>query len=221
MHAGMEHSETRAPARRDDGRETERMKLDLRFSERPLEELWCEAVVSLVFQRRFLTHGILAGLDDKLSGFLRTLEERGLWTGTYGENLLVASQGMIKAEKVLLCGLGPAADGDPAGLAGRVEEAGVALLKMRIRDFGIHIPVMEGWESEYPNQLESAVRRIVDPYLQTHRQDEEYRLKIVFSLERFIMGSMLPVAQRIREGVDPDMEVSVVLEQERKNAIGT
>jgi hypothetical protein len=217
----MENSEARVPAESDHGRDKGRMKLDLRFSERPLEDLWCEAVVALVFQRKFLTMGALAGLDGKLGGLLGRLEEGEIWTGAEGENLLVASQGMIKAEKILLCGLGPAPDCDPACLAGRVEQAGVALLKMHVQDFGIHIPAMEGRESEYPSHLETAVHHLVSPYLRAYCKNAEFRLKVVFSLERFLTGPMLPAVESIREGFGPEVEVSVVLERERKNAINT
>lgn len=196
------------------------MKLDLRFSERALEDLWCDAVVALVFQRRFLIPGALAGLDGKLGGFLGRLEERRIWTGAHGEDLLVASQGMIKAGKVLLWGLGPSLDCDFACMAHRVEEAGMALAKMHVQDLGIHVPMLEGRESEYPSHLETAVRRLVAPYLREYRQDSEYRLKAVFSLERFMRGPVLPAAESIREGFGPDIEVSVVFERERKSGIG-
>ena len=196
------------------------MKLDLRFSERTLEDLWCEALVALVFQRKFLTPGVMNGLDGKLGGFLGRLEERKIWTGAHGENLLVASQGMIKAGKVLLWGLGSSLDCDLACLAGRVEEAGVALVKMHIQDFGIHVPMLEGREGEYPAHLETVVGRLVDPYLQAHRRDPGYRLKIVFSLDRFQTGPMLPAVESLRKSLGTEIEVSVVLERERKNAIG-
>jgi len=217
----MENSEAQVRGGSDRGRDTGQMKLDLRFSERPLQDLWCEAVVALVFQRKFLTLGFLAGLDGKLGGLLGRLEKQQIWTGAERENLLVASQGMIKAEKVLLWGLGPGPDCDPACLAGRVEEAGTALMKMHVQDFGIHIPTMEGREGEYPSHLETAVHHLVAPYLRAYRKDAEFRLKVVFSLERFLTGAMLPAVESIREGFGPEVEVSVVLERERKNAINT
>ena len=53
------------------------MKLDLRFSERPLEDIWCQAVVALVFQKPNLAGGVLSGLNEKMVGFLTYLEEKG------------------------------------------------------------------------------------------------------------------------------------------------
>ena len=81
------------------------MKLDLRFSDRPLESLWCQAVAALVFRGPDLTEGALFGLNEKMAGFLSDLQERGFWTGRRGESILVASQDAIRAEKILLKGL--------------------------------------------------------------------------------------------------------------------
>ena len=39
------------------------MKLDLRFSERPIEDFLCEAVAALVFQKPRVTEGVLSGLN--------------------------------------------------------------------------------------------------------------------------------------------------------------
>jgi hypothetical protein len=83
------------------------MRLDLRFSTRPLEDLWCQAVAVLVFQGPSMEKGVLSGLNKKMSGFLTNLVEKGLWTGETGENFLLATQNMIKAEKVVLHGMGP------------------------------------------------------------------------------------------------------------------
>ncbi|MFP3928639.1 MAG: M17 family peptidase N-terminal domain-containing protein, partial [Desulfobacteraceae bacterium] len=149
------------------------MKLDLRFSERPVESLWCQAIAALVPQRTFLAQGVLASLDAKLGGFLARLEEKGFWTGEYGENLLVASQGMIKADKILLAGLGPSESCSLECVVGRAAEVGSALVKLRAQDLGVHIPVMEGREQEYPECVEDSVRAIVGPYISAHGDEAD------------------------------------------------
>ncbi len=197
------------------------MKLDLRFSERPLEDLWCEAVVAFVFQRTFLMKGGLSGLDAKLGGMLGRLEQSGFWAAKRGEDLLVASQGRIKAEKVLLCGLGPAAQGGSSCLPEQVERVGGVLERLRVRDFAVHIPMVEGEETEYPEQLEAATRNLATPYMRASLEAVDPVLKIVFSIERFFPGSLVPLTGKLRSRLEPGFDLSVVVERERREALGT
>jgi hypothetical protein len=196
------------------------MRLDFRFSERPLEDLWCEAVVAFVFQRRFMTMGMISGLDAKLGGLLGRIQAAGFWTGGLGEDVLVASQGMIKAEKVLLCGLGPVRECDAEGLIHQVERVGRVLKGIHVTDFAVHIPIMDGAEAEYPAHLEASVRSLAAPYTQGPGDVNGGQLKIVFPVERFFSGSLLPVADRLRAAYGADFDVSVVIEGEKREAVG-
>ena len=121
------------------------MKLDLRFSDRPLEDLLCQAVAALVFQRPHVTESVLSGLNEKMGGTLADLEEKGIWTGAKGENVLLASQGTIGAEKILLHGLGQRSDWDVSLLSDGIMALGSALDKIEIKEFGIEAP-----QQDYP-----------------------------------------------------------------------
>ena len=196
------------------------MRLDFRFSARPLENLWCEAVVAFVFRKTFLTQGVLSGLDAKMGGLLGRLEAAGFWTAEHGEKLLVASEGRIRAEKLLLCGLGEGSDWESPVPADWTAGIGRVLLGLRISDFAIHVPMREGEEADYPARLEASVENLAAPYLEAYGGSADHVLKIVFSIERFFSGGLLPVADRLRSRFGSEFDLSVVIERERSRAVG-
>lgn len=184
----------------------------MRFSERSPDSLWCDAVVMFVFQKRFLALGLLSGLDAKMGGLLGRLEKIGFWTGSLQEDLLLASQGGVKAEKILLCGLGPPEECTFACLAGQVERVGGVLHRLGIKDLAVHIPLLEGAEADYPNHLEHSVERLAAPYIQSGRHSPDFLLKVVFSVERYFSAPLFPMVERLRERLGRDCDASVVID---------
>ncbi|MDY7035159.1 MAG: hypothetical protein SV375_03200 [Thermodesulfobacteriota bacterium] len=191
--------------------------MDLRFSDRSLENLWCQAVVAFVFQRPHLLGGVLSGLNEKMAGFLTFLEEKGFWTGTGGETILLASQNMINADKILLKGLGPNSDYDTKILVDRMREVSSTLDKIDINEFGIYIPTLEGLEAEYPAYLEISVLHLVDSFLENHRNESHFLLKIIFSIERYLTSDLKPMMSRLRDHFFSRLDFSIILDQETKN----
>jgi len=196
------------------------MRLDFRFSERPLENLWCEAVVAFVFRKVFLTRGMLSELDAKMGGFLGRLEKAGFWTAARGERLLVASEGRIKAEKLLLCGMGDGSDREASVLPEETAGVGRVLLAMQVSDFAVHLPMREGEETDYPARLEATVESLAAPYMEAWSDFPGRELKVVFSIERFFSDALHPVADRLRGRFGSDYDLSVVIERERSRAVG-
>jgi hypothetical protein len=197
------------------------MKLDLRFSDRPLESLWCQAVAALVFQGPDLTDGALSGLNEKMARFLSDLQEKGFWTGSRGETVLLASQDAIRAEKILLKGLGESTDYDAKLLVSHIREVGTTFNKMEIKEFGIHIPVFEGSDEEHASHLEMCARQVANPFFQHHRGESDFTLKIIFSVENCTDEILGPVAGRLREYFDLQADFSVVIDLEGENQSNT
>ncbi len=197
------------------------MKLDLRFSDRPLESLWCQAVAALVFQGPDLTVGALFGLNEKMAGFLSHLQEKGFLTGSRGETVLLASQDAIRAEKILLKGLGESRDYDAQLLVNHIREVGTTFNKMGVKEFGIHIPVFQGLEQEHPSHLEMCARQVANPFFQCHRGESDFILKIIFSVENCTDEVLGPVAGRLREYFDLQADFSVVIDLGRDNQSNT
>ena len=100
------------------------MRLDLRFVARPLEDIWCPILVALAFEDPGDNPGGIGGLDARTGGYLSRLRRQGFWTGAESETLLVASRGMVKAEKILLKGLGMESGYDASGLSRCLKAAG-------------------------------------------------------------------------------------------------
>ena len=192
------------------------MKLDLRFSDCPLEDLLCQAVAALVFQRPLVTEGVLSGLNEKMGGSLADLEEKGMWTGAKGENVLLASQGTIKAEKVLLRGLGQRSDWDVSLLSDGIMALGSALDKIEIKEFGIQIPLFEDLEGEYIPHLELSARHIVDPFLENHRSESDYLLKIIFSVKNDLGDPLSSMVKRLKEYFHSLLDFSIITERGTK-----
>jgi hypothetical protein len=174
------------------------MRLEIRFSNRPLESLVCPAVAILTFSNPDSEKGMPSGLYDRMRGFWPCLEETDFWSGARGETLLLASDGLISADKILLKGLGESTAFDAINLTDRVGEVGAALDGIGVREFGISIPTEADFEEAYASQLELAARHLVEPFLENHQDDAHYRLKIIFSLGAFPLATLTPVILRLR-----------------------
>jgi len=191
------------------------MRLDLRFSDRPIESLWCQAVAALVFQRPDISAGALLGLNEKLSGTLTELMEKGVWTGERDESFLLAPQNMIRAGKLLFHGLGQVSDYQIPVLEDGIRKLGSALDNMGVDEFGIHIPIPAGLRIEYASHLECAARHIVSPFLENHNNDPVFLLKVIFSVEKGLIGILGPVVSRLREYFTPIIDFSIIIDHKK------
>jgi hypothetical protein len=114
-------------------------------------------------------------------------------------------------------------DGSDRGASVLPEEtAGVGrvLLAMQVSDFAVHLPMREGEETDYPARLEATVESLAAPYLEAWSDFPERELKVVFSIERYFSGGLLPLADRLRGRFGSDYDLSVVIERERSRAVG-
>jgi len=192
------------------------MRLDLRLSDRPLENLWCQAIVATVFKGPYLTEGALSGLDGKMSGYLTSLEKNGFWTATRGEAILVTSQNKIRADKILLKGLGKSSDFEIQLLADCMTEVGSMLDKIEVREFGIYLSPVEVLEAEFPSHLELSVCHMVDPFQKKYNSDPDFILKIIFSIEERFMTILDPIKGRLREYFSSLLDFSIIIDSHRQ-----
>jgi len=187
------------------------MRLDLRFSERSLENIWCQAVTAFSFQPLDLDLSGLDNLNLKMGGPLTDLLASGRWTGEKGESFLLSSQGAIPAEKILFLGLGPASECNLEILQGRMLSMGSALDKLAVNDFAIYLPLIMGREKEYAAYLEHSVPWLVRPFYETHGSQGDYRLKIVCCVKRGSIYELGPIIASLREYFSTLMECSIVV----------
>lgn len=189
------------------------MKLDLRFTNRPLEDLWCDTVIAFVFQGAVQNRNGITGLDAKTSGTLTALAEKGFWTGVEGETLLVPSQDMIKAHKMLLKGLGSYSRYGIDLFVEKVREVGTTLDRLAVNDVGIRIPVNEGAESEYHLYVETACVHLVDTFLSGHKDKDDFLLKLVVSLEDAFVVDIEQAVRQLKEHFKAKLDYTIVFDR--------
>ena len=174
------------------------MRLELRFSKRPLEGLTCQAIVITAFNDPDWPKGDLVALYDRMKNLWPDLEKTGFWAGAPGETLLLASQGVIGADKILFKGLGERAVFDTIDLTDRVAEVGATLDGIGVREFGIRIPVVADSDEAHASHLELAACHLVEPFLEHHQSEAGFTLKITFSVGTYPSTMLTPVILRLR-----------------------
>lgn len=157
------------------------MRLDLRFVEASLEDLWCEALAALVFQEPYDTQGTIFALDARTGGYLSMLREAGFFQAALGSTILLASEGRIKADKIVLKGLGPKADCSPEKFLKCIAELGDSLARIGIRDFAVWIPLPGNLERDLSGFFGEACIAMLRSYEKMHGSDAGFYLKTVFS----------------------------------------
>jgi len=189
------------------------MKLDLRFTVRPLENLWCDTVIALVFQNPFRYGNDVFGLDRKTSGALTRLWKKGFLTGEKAETLLMAAQNMIRADKILLKGLGPHSDYGVECLGERVLELGNTLMQMTINDIAIRIPVAEDPAPAHGVYIESACTHLVDAFLMKHEKDDDFILKMVVTSDEPWAHDLESTIRHLKEYFMSKLDYTIIIDR--------
>jgi hypothetical protein len=192
------------------------MRPDIRFSDRPLEDIWCQAVSVLVFQRPSINMGALSSLDRKMIGGLSKLLEDERWTGDRGENFLFATQNMIKADKLLFHGLGPQSEFSTSVLKEEAGKLGNTLDKLGINEFGVHVPVTEGLEAEYASHIEASAKGLLKAYYRNHKDEQDFDLKIIFTMETRFMDMLDYIVERLRKYLRKMPDSSIIIDNKSR-----
>ena len=148
-----------------------------------------------------------------MTGTLADILEKGLWTGEKGENYLIATQSMIKADKLLFHGLGLQSELNLQAFEKEIKALGITLEKMGVNEFGIYIPVVKDRLEEYLDYLEISAKKLPEAFWGKHKEEQEYILKIVFSVDRDYLNNFDPVIEKIRNYFRPVTDVSVIIDK--------
>ena len=189
------------------------MRLDLRFTNRPPEELWCQAVVMLSFRVRDNMSPFLDSIDKKMTGSIRNIVNSGIWSGERGDKLLFATQNSIKADKLLIHGLGEESMYSIEVLEREIDNAGHALIKMDINEFGLQIPEISAGETDFDIYIETAVKNLVRVYLDKYRDVHDYILKIYIIITSDCTELVEKAADRLRHDLSSLTEISIILDK--------
>ena len=189
------------------------MRLDLRFTNRPLEELWCQAVVMLSFKVRDKLSPSLDSIDKKMTGSIRYIVQAGVWSGDRGDKLLYATQNSIKADKLLIHGLGEESMYSIDLLENEIDNVGNTLVKMGVSEFGFQIPDISGSEPEFDIYIETAIKNLTGIYLDKFNDVPDFILKIYVSINNDYIKQVENVADRLRHFLSPLTELSIILDK--------
>ena len=189
------------------------MKLDMRFINRPIEDLWCQAIVLFVFKGPSLLNDVLSSINEKMGGSIGDIIDKGVWTGDRGESFLLATQDAIRADKLLMRGLGHKRAFSAKVVIKESTETGIALDKIGVREFGIHMPSYDSRERKYGHYLEAAARGLVETFYKRHQGDPDFLLKIFFSIDKGLVNHVEPVIKKLKESMLPGLEFSIMSER--------
>ncbi|MBN2418087.1 MAG: hypothetical protein JXL81_01775 [Deltaproteobacteria bacterium] len=189
------------------------MRLDLRFTNRPLEELWCQAVVLLSFKVRDKMSLPLDSIDKKMAGSIRNIVRSGMWSGDCGDKLLFATQNSIRADKLLINGLGEESVYSIDVLKSEIENTGNALVKMGISEFGFQMTDTSRGVPKFDIHIETAIKKLVAIYLEKYRDVPDFILKMYISITNDYIKPVEKVADRLRDHFLPLTEFSIILDK--------
>jgi len=175
------------------------MKLDVRFVEVSLEDVWCEAVAGLVFMEPYDSQGNIFTLDIRTGGYLSLLRESGFFRGSLGSTILLASEGRVKADKIVLKGLGPKADCSPEAFVKCVQELGDSLARLKVRDLAVWIPFPENLERDPSGFFCDACVTFLRSYERMYGMGSGFYLKTVFSFPREVIGFLQDIAGNLKD----------------------
>jgi hypothetical protein len=186
------------------------MRLDLRFTNRPIEDLYCQAIVIFTFSISSGLSKVFKSIDRKMTGGLSNIVNAGLWSGECGEKLLFATQEAMKADKLLIYGLGDESGYSAEVLKREVYMLGTALDKMDINEFVFYLPVSDRFEPGYLMHLEIAIKTLANIYLSKYKDVPDSLLKMYISIDRGFLESSGLMSGSLRDFYSPVSDFTVI-----------
>jgi len=186
------------------------MKLDLRFVEVSLEEVWVDALAALVFQEPYDAQGSIFTLDTRTGGYFSLLRDSGFFKGSLGSTILLASAGRVKADKIILKGLGPKGDCSPETFLKCIEELGESLVRLKIYDVAVWIPFPGSLERDPSGFFCDACITLLRSYEKIYGETAGFYLKTLFSFPREIAGFLEEIAGNLKKSFDHLESCSVI-----------
>lgn len=191
------------------------MKLDLRLTNRFLDQLWCKAIVVFLFEAASRQQEYLSKTNKALADFLKPLIDSRFITGTKGEFVLIAPQHRIKAEKLLFVGLGPASRYSARILPAMARKLASAIDRLRVDEFCIMVPHFEGGNRQHEKFVQSMVRGMMDHYGKKTNDMVDFILRVFISIDRDVCSDMHSLQQSLRSGLDSQLEYTIVIDESR------
>ncbi len=199
---------------------TQKRQIRILISSKPADQLCNQAIVLFLFENGPLQGKAAELIDRRLNGVIYRLIKEEKIKGTYGESVLVASEGRIQAPKILVLGLGEASSLACDRLRKTAATLCETLMKIGIFDFATSIPVMEIHDADYSRVVEMFFDGIVSgltsmahtPETGITMIDEDKREdEIIAGLNRVVSG----YRDRVRVSISRDELEGVLVQSNR------
>jgi hypothetical protein len=191
------------------------MKLDIRLTNRFLDQLWCQAIVVFVFEDDALKNGHLSRINETLADSLTPLLDTRFITGARGELILIAPQQRIKAEKLLFIGLGPVSGYSAQILPAVMRKLSSCFDGLHINEFCFLVPRFEGENKECERFVKSVIGGTLSHFEKSKKDVVDFILKVLVSVEKDVCSNMQSLQQSLRSYLDPHMEYTIVIDESR------
>lgn len=168
----------------------------------------------LVFRRPSAANDPFSNINDKMGGYLGDLIDSGVWTGETGENLLLATQSTLIADKLLMRGLGPEEGFGMEVLTREISQTGAVLDGMGIKEFAVRMPSLDRPAGQHGMYLERAASGLAEAFYCRHKDEPDFMLKIFFSLDRDFMNDTDRVTRRLMENLGPRLDLSIISDRQ-------
>lgn len=114
--------------------------LSIEIETGPIERAAAEVVVVSCFQNDRPLRGEAGRIDWRLCGAVSALLERGAIRGAAGEAALLPTFGRLRAQRVLLLGLGPSQGFSPLDVKAAARDAVLRLGRLRVQSAAFTLP---------------------------------------------------------------------------------
>ncbi len=189
------------------------MKLDLQFTSCAMEDLQCDVAVGFVFQDRLEKGSALFGFDDITGENITRLYERGFITGGLGETLLLLSGETMKADKILLTGLGLFSDFSLTAFLEGIRGAAQNLKGLMVRDIGIQIPELSESVSDCSVFILKGCLYLVDALLWESNNGNDFQLRMIVSLGKNAVKGFETTVGHIKEYLNSKLDYTIVFDR--------
>jgi hypothetical protein len=187
------------------------MRLDLRLTYISLDQLWCQAVVAFLYEGSPLKRNI-SRINENLAGSLIPLIDKHFLTGKQDELILIAPQGRIKADKLLLVGLGPIGRYSSKILSSVMRNVSSTLERLKLHEFGIMVPSGKKMKPDYMELIKAILGNLVDCYIMSKGDAVDFSLKVIVSIEERFLVDLQSLEEELRIYLDPIMDYSIVID---------
>ena len=191
------------------------MRLDLRLTNRWIDQLWCQAIIVFLFEDDLPQKNYLSRLNEKLAGLPGELLDNQFLTGKKGELLLVAPQDRIKAERLFFVGLGPVDGFTPEIMSSVLRIVSPSFESLQIDEFAILTPCAESDEIDRFSSIIKLITSNFVEYFTGNSDDIHCLLKLVFFVDKESVSTLQLIEKKLDFNFNPEIYHSIVIDNSR------